>query len=307
MAKGQRCFAAMKTAHELVYTKGDAKAGRKILASLKRDGLELRRAAQEKKARFLEEAQQLNRQIRRLKEEEQTFHLEVSTLNDQKVEAEYHLENQERALEEVRGQLSEAEDHLKRAESDLRDAKHRERNVGVISVVAGGLLGLVTFGVGGIAVGTLVGGVTAATINNIEGRCREARKDVRQWNSEVSSAEESASLAREKVERYEHDILSYGCRIDSNRFAAEYAQNQVTALMESVAFCKTSCNFWVEFIGLSKTATAKTDLLEKLVNKAIQRDNISILRANGSIVKAKSFIEAWEEVARREQSMIAYS
>ena len=75
--------------------------------------------------------------------------------------------------------------------------------------------------------------------------------------------------------------------------------------MESRKFCDIAEEFWIEFIAVSKTATEKTDRLEKLVDKAIQRDNIKILQANGTIVIAQSIVEAWEEVSKRGQIMPA--
>ena len=305
VAKGQHCFAAVQRAYNLIYTEGQGKEAEKILVALREDGKQLQKAAKETKENFIAEGKKLRDEIAQLEAEEQKFQCEVSSLTSQKSTAEYHLQNQERALSEARQQLSEAESKLRRAESDLRSAKEKEKNVAVASVTGGVLLGLVTFGVGGLAVGALAGGATAAIINNIEGRCRDARHEKRRCSSDVESSERNLSSTRERVNSYERDIRDYNSRIQRNRRAAEEAHNKVSIMMKSRDFCETSDDFWTEFIAVSKAATERSDRLKKLVDRAIKRENMKVLRANGTTVIVESFVEAWEEVSKRGQIMPA--
>jgi len=301
--KGQRCFAAVKKAHNLISSEGDVNKAKEILENVKEDGELLQEDAKETQGKLAKEAEEMRNEIEQLENEEQRFKLEVSSLASRKASAERNLQSNERSLTQKRSQLAEEEKRLSDAEWDLKKAKEKEAKVAAAAVAGGILVGAFTFGVGGILAGAAVGGTTAAIINNIEGRCRDARREIRRWKSDIDSTEGSIHSCRDSIRQYERDIQSYRQRLSDNERAAATTHNKITVLVKSKEFCDTSHDFWTEFTALSKTATEKTDRLEKLVGKVVERGNFKVLRANGTVVLATSFVEAWEEVIKRGRIM----
>ena len=303
IARGQRCFAAVKMAHDLIGSKGGVDRAKELLANVKEDGEFLQENAKETQEKLVREAKELRAEIERLEREEQRFRLEVSSLTSKKSTTERNLQSDERSLSQKQSQLAEEERRLSDAEWDLKKAKEKEKEIAVASVVGGTLVGLVTFGVGGLLAGAAIGGSTAAIVNNIEGRCRDARRVVSRWKSDVGSTESSIRSYRNSISQYERDIQSYRQRLRDNEQAAVAAHEKTSVLMKSKTFCDTSHDFWTEFTALSKTATEKTDRLEKLVGRVLERGNFRVLRANGTVVLANTFVEAWEEVTKRGMIM----
>lgn len=306
VAKGHRCIIAARRVYDLdVYTESEANDAKNSLAALKEDGEQLQKAAKEAKEDFMEQGRKLKNEMAQLEAEEQSFESTVSSLTSSKSAAEYQLQNQERALSETRSQQSQAENRLRSAESDLRSAKKKEKDVAVASVAGGIVVGLLTFGVGGLAVGALAGGATAAIINNCEGKVRDARRDISRCHSDVESSERSVRSTRDRVSNIGSEISDYQRRIQHNKQEAIKRHEKVSRVMKSIDFSEKSIDFWEDFTTVSKSATERSERLERLVNKAIKKENYRIMRANGTVTIAQSFVEAWEEVSKKGQIMPA--
>ena len=305
VAKGLGCIAAARKANDLILTKSQAKEAAKYLAALEEDGEQLQRAAKEAKHDFMEQEEKLRKEMAQLEVDEQRFECQVSSLRSSKSCAECKLKDQERALSDACSQQSQAEGRLRNAESELSSAREKEAAIAIASVASGLLLGAVTLGLGGLAIGAVAGSATATIAIVAEGRVKDAKHDIRRCCTDVEASKKCVLSTRDTVSSIQRDIDAYQQKIQVNKREASTRHEKVTGIMKSIEFSEMSINFWEDFKTVSKHATKRSERLKALVNKATKKDNIRVLRTNGTVIIAESFVEAWEEVLKKGQIMPA--
>ena len=64
-----------------------------------------------------------------------------------------------------------------------------------------------------------------------------------------------------------------------------------------ISFVMQATTFWEEVIMLANAATVKTELVEKIVDRAAKKNSVKILSSRGTETKMRSFKESWMEVA----------
>lgn len=69
--------------------------------------------------------------------------------------------------------------------------------------------------------------------------------------------------------------------------------------------------FWDEVVNLTKTATVKTEHIERIVEMAVKKNSERMLTCKGTQIKMKSFKERWLEIAQAISSegnnLVCYS
>lgn len=68
-------------------------------------------------------------------------------------------------------------------------------------------------------------------------------------------------------------------------------------LRNMVSFIMQAGTFWDEVVNLTKSATVKTEQIQRIVHLAAKRNTERILKSKGTQTKMRSFKEHWMEVA----------
>ena len=293
VAKSQLCITAAKKAYDLIYTQKDAKEAVQHLSSLQDVGRSLQKVAEENKEDLLSKEDKLQKDMSRLNTEKEQHELSVARLNDDKYRVETKLKTEERLLSEAENELRKAEERLDAAKSELRRAKEKEKVVGVASVAGGIALGLVTFGIGGLVAGSAVGAGVATLINNLEGKARNARHELSRRGDDLKNAKREVGETRDKLSNIQQELSYYKGKISDYERKVGAVHDEITVIRKTIAFQKESLHIWDLFTQATESATERTERLKKLVSKAAEKKNFQILRRDGSITIAESFVDAW--------------
>lgn len=60
---------------------------------------------------------------------------------------------------------------------------------------------------------------------------------------------------------------------------------------------RKSVHFWELFVKAAEKAEERTATLKSIVDQAAEEKDYELLKADGTITRAKSFMEAWEFIA----------
>ena len=295
--KGQACVLAAQNAYDLIKAKEDAEKAAKCLAALADDGKQLRRVAEENKEKSVAKEEELEKEIIRLTEERDGYDLTVSSLNDQKRNKEYERSQQEVAKSNAESDLRDAKAMLSDAQSELRRAKEKEKATMTTAVTTGVVVGLFTFGIGGLAAGAAVGAGIAALINETEGKVDRARDRIRNRESDISRAERGIQSIGQAISGITREIEEYRGRIANTQRSLNEVHQKIGENKPTMALHRTAMELWDLFAMASEDATGTTQQLESILEKANEEQNLKIVRSNGTIKIAKSVVEAWEEIS----------
>ena len=296
VAKGQECIKAAQTALNLIMTQGDTENAIKQLSLLLDDGRSLQDFAEESKKKLELKEKELKNKMTTLESQRSSYESNTSRLNFEKNQAETRLSTQHRLLTEAKNELRCAEKSLNDARSELRRAKEKEKAAMTTSVVTGVVVGLFTFGVGGAAVGGALGAGIAALINELEGKVERAESNIQNRKANVGQANNEIESISSSLRNIECEIGNYRSWISNNERQMKDVHNEITSVLDSIAFQKEVVEFWKKFTEVAERATERTELLKWIVNRAAKKENLQILRSDGTIVIAITFMDAWEEV-----------
>lgn len=300
VAKGQKCIAAARMAFNLITTQKDAEVAVKHLSMLQDNGRSLQEFAEERKKQLLIKEKQLNDEMAELESQKCSYESSISRLNDNKRQAEVRLSSQRQALTHAENELRDAENSLSSARSELRRAKEKEKGAMTTAVVTGVVVGLFTFGVGGAAVGGAMGAGIAALINELEGKVERAEGKIEYRKADVRRANDEIRSTSSSLNSIEREISDYRSRISNNESRMKDIHKKITSVLDSIAFQKEASDFWKMFTLASEMATERTERLQQIVDKAMKKKNLKILRSDGTITIAETFVDAWEEVTVKE-------
>lgn len=295
--KGQACVLAARNAYDLIKTKEDAEKAAKCLSALTEDGKQLRSVAEENKEKSVAKERELEDEIIHLTGERDKYDLKVSQLNDEKRNKEYERSQQETALSNAESDLRDAKTMLSNAESELRRAKEKEKATMTTAVTTGVVVGLFTFGIGGLAAGAAVGAGIAALINEAEGRVDKARERIRNRENDKGRASRTIQSLEQAISRIKSEIADYNTRIENTKRTLDEVHQKITENKLTMALHRKAMELWGLFAMASEDATEATQQLESILEKANEEQNLKIIRSNGTIKIAKSVVEAWEEIS----------
>ena len=298
--KGQECIKAAQTVVKLITTQKDADEAVNHLSRLQDSGRSLQDFAEENKQKLFIKEKQLNSELATLESQKYSYESTVSRLTEEKNRAEGRLYTQRRLLTDAENELHRAKESLDRARSELRRAKEKEKAAMTTSVVTGVVVGLFTFGVGGAAVGGAMGAGIAALVNELEGKVKRAERNIQYKQADVDSANDDIRSTSSTLSNIQSEISNYRSRISSNKQQISNIHNRITSVVNSIAFQKEAADFWKMFTEAAERATERTERLQQIVDKAAKKKNFKILRSDGTITIAKTFVEAWEEVTIKE-------
>ena len=329
--KGKDCIETISRALECIQQR-KPKAASKLLARVKKDGKRLEEFVQAtlekiepaeqhyiKKERVLfEEIRELGQSEAEKKEELDTvavrWDLRIGQLKEEQKANERKVKQAEDDLQSARERLNDAEQRLEIA----RTKRDRNKSVGGKLGRTGGALGGaamgVMFGPLGMVVGALVGRAAGGAVGNA---IAEAVSDVDEATAALDQAKERSSKCRSKlyeskdevakfIQECNREVSSLRNKISTlneeiNRLKQERERchKEVGSIKELILFLKEASMFWREFEIAVNSGTGRTDLLQKLIDKAIGKDRpflVRFFRSRGTQTAVSSFIEAWNEV-----------
>ncbi len=298
MIKGELCIEAAKKAHDIVSNGGDPEEAQKHLSALQNDVKYMLKVAEESKEDCGKNEIKLRQELERNVQEEKEYEAKIVDMKAKKSREEARRRTQVQHISDTENDLREAERRLSNAESDLRSAKEKEKVTMVTAVGVGTVVGLLTFGVGGLVVGAAVGVGAGALINEAEHRVRSAKNYVSNRKDDISRKNQELDSINRSLNEVNINIRKYEGVISRNAARVREIQREIGAIKKSTKLCLEAVHFWDLFSNASDNAMGITERLGKIMKKVTQTRNLKIMRANGTVTKAKSLLEAWNEVQK---------
>lgn len=298
VAKGQHCFTVAEGAYDLA--KRDAKGAAKLLATLDDDAKHLKRVAEETKENLAMKEQELQKEMSALNVEVQNHQSTITRLDQEKSQAEGKQRVQEQRLSDAESELREAESRLSSAERDLNKAKDKKAAAIAGTVTGTVALTVLTFGLG-TAAGASVGAASIAAITAViietQKAVDRARSNVRHKKDDIERARRELSNTNSSLYSIKQEISTYQGKISAKRREIDAIHEKISAIKKTITFQLKSIHFWKLFTFASENASERTNRLKMIVSKAAEKENLKIMRSNGTITVANSFLEAWKEVS----------
>ena len=265
-----------------------------LVASLKDDGKLLLNHARSKKRQFEIEEQQCQEKIREFERKKQRHETEKRNLESKKSQLNYEHSTLQNVLSNARSQKSEAESSLRRAESRLRDEKEREERRLAVGGFGGAFLGALIGGPVGLLVGAAAGSAASGLINELEGDVDRAKRHIDRCQTDVNEAERNVRSKTDSLQSIEADMRSSNDAIQKCATKVDQVHKKIGSIKNSLAAVKDAITLWELMGSLSNTASSRTDSLQKIVAIVEREQNYVILNSNGTRIRAKSFLKAWE-------------
>ena len=169
LSVGTRARTCIETARNAIYTKSDAVKAKQHLSALQESGRELQKVSEESKQQLLLKLKQLDADKCELQMQKSSYDCTIAELKRDRDRAQDRLESQRRDLSNREQELINARSRLSSAQDKLSKARKKEEAIKVASdgalvagIVGGVMLGVFTFGVGGLVAGAAMGGAVSA-------------------------------------------------------------------------------------------------------------------------------------------------
>ena len=289
--KGNDCVAAVSAALQLVQ-QGKPEAASKQLVSLKKDGDELTKQTQNLVKRIEPVEQHYRKEEEEIMQKIGEFGRKEKDLQVRKMNAEATLASKTSVLQDCRYQVDQARSNLRSAENRLDEEKRKKEKATTAGAFFGGILGFMVGGPVGAVVGAGAGGMGTSVA--CEGDVDRARSNVGRCESDYQSAQSASTQSANEVQAIQGEINSLGPQIrelEQKRFQSHKKMDEVK---EVIVFLKKVTQFWELFADASKHGVSRSDLLKKIVDKAAEKENLSILIHGGTQKVVGTFMTAWE-------------
>lgn len=97
-----------------------------------------------------------------------------------------------------------------------------------------------------------------------------------------------------QAEKNINEILE---KVENLKRQREDCHKELGDVKSMVSFIMQAVTFWNEVVELTKTATVKTDHIQRIVGLAAKENTVRILKSKGTQTLMRSFKECWMEVA----------
>ena len=291
--KGKNCIATVESL-SLDISKGHLDAASRKLNVLKEDGIQLATKAEQRakeleivEEQYLHQVEEVQRQIGELgcKEEK---------LRERKLRAESALRGQEATLSEMQGTLSSAERSLREAERIRHEKEEEEKSRRTTGAVAGAvILGLFTFGAGaplGAALGVGIGEM----INQLVEAEETARREVERCRNKCQSVESDIESTKHELSSMYRENLLLTMDIEKLKLQRYRFNEEALRMKEGVLFFRRASVFWQEFKQISEHGVDRTSLVQRIICKAKEKQDLSFLNKRANRQVGMTFLEAWE-------------
>lgn len=295
VAKGKDCVAvARKTVKEI--NQGNVKDASIKLDGLKMHGTELAEQAKDL-AKRLEKVQEYNQNM-----EEETqrkigeYGRREQDLQKQMDGIQANLDSQRRILEDKHSRLVQARNTLSNAERKRREKEKEADRTRTGAAVLGGVIGVFTGGVGGLIAGAAMGAGVGQMINELKRDEERAQREVDRCRSECSSAESAITASQQQISSIQSQISSLSSQLTSMKQQRLKYHEEAGKYREAIVFLQDTVHFWLLFKQLSDHGVNRASLLQKIVDKAESKTDLSLLQRDASKRVATTFLDTWEEL-----------
>ena len=288
------------------------------LDSLHRNSSYLQQLSQEKMVNLEAKIEGLKKSNAELETRKCGLECSISKLNVEKAQAERTCRHKRQELSREEDELGDARRRLRDSQQELKKAEMQKEAIKsgcgkAAPVVVGGAiaLGLVTFGVGGILTSAAAAAASASALTAIvsviaaaESKVKAIREEIQNQESDIDRIKTELTKINNILTDKESKKQNYREQIATNKQDAQDLHQKITTLKQSVAF-EMEALLFCQLFQLSVTrAGERTERLQKIVCKAQEERRIKILRADGTITIAKTFVDAWEEVTVKQGQAI---
>ena len=109
-----------------------------------------------------------------------------------------------------------------------------------------------------------------------------AQSEVNSASSAVSSAQSQINPLTSQCQQLEHQSKQYN--------------EEVMKMKVAMLFFRKASQFWKEFQNISKRGADRTALLQKIISKAKEEQDLSWFDSGASKLVGKSFFDAWKMI-----------
>lgn len=285
--RGKRCVTLAKAFYDDIVTNRTLVAST-ALSELHCYGRELESQAGHNAECAERAAEESKSQVERLQLEMSRLALQEQELNCRLSEIQAQLSNQQAILKDVENRHFNANADLARAKSKLREA---ERNRGT-AVLAGAVVGFFTFGLGGAVAAAAVAGGVGHLASNVEG----AENAVHRYQNECANARSAISRTQLIISPLEIQIRDILTQTAQRKEERTIFHNKVTEMKEISAFYHNLVHMARMFRMICENGIDRTELLQRLIATAEERQEYTFLQSSGTLRVAMSFMEAWEAI-----------
>ena len=292
--KGKECIALAESI-QLSTTKGSIQGIEQILETLKKSTEVLAKHAEEKDKEIETEQQKCIKELEDIQRKIGQKKLEKEQLKKHKSELESSLYGKQSTLSSMRQILSSAESDLNSAENRLSKARQDEE--GRISGGAG--IGPIVSTILAPGLGTLFGAAAGAGVsvifNNLFDEEKAARNRVDDCRRRCRVAELEVQSAQSQIYNIQSQISSVSSQCASLERQQEQYNAKAKEMKEAVVFFQKAAQFWNEFQQAAETAHKNTELLQVVISKAKEKQDMKWLTYRGTSIQMlrKTFLEAW--------------
>lgn len=305
VAKGRVCIQTAKDAYNAIAAASNAVATPTLqkLEALQENGKHLIESAKQAKDGLEKEEDSLQQKMAGLQQEKQQLLTIVDQLRQSKTKVEEELKQHETKVRQLEQDLVQAQQEVQNAEGALNSAHHhvrrKKKKGGWLGGIGGAALGFVVAGPVGAVVGAGAGATAGGAISAdaAQRRVDQARSTLSRRTAEKDAAMRNVESTKQKLPSILQEIAGYEAKINQNQVISDQKHKEIGVVKKSVAFVMESIEFWEIFLLAAQHATSRTERLKSIVQKAEKTVNLSILKTDGTITVARSFVDAWEALA----------
>ena len=291
--KGKDCVALVER------VLADVTAGRldgieEKLEDIKRTGNELAEQSEQRASEIEKVEEEYKQRTAETHRETGELGCQLEERKNRECDLETNLSGKQDKLAEEQRTLFVAERELREAERKLGDAKRKARR----QEKEGELLGAV-----GIKfsvtprIGPNVGAAAGASAAGLfSGDVDAARRKVDRCKGQVQRAESDISFTRKELSGIEAKITSLLQQCGNLEEQKLQYNDETRKMKEAVLFFRRAAMYWKEFKQISEHGADRTALIQKVICKAKEKEDLSWLLSDTTREIRLTFLEAWEVV-----------
>ena len=123
-----------------------------------------------------------------------------------------------------------------------------------------------------------------------------AKRNLARLDSELKAAQNAASSAKQAVAAVQTQIQQQDGKIRAVQQQIDKKHTETGSAKNSIILLRKSASFWSFFVVAAENAEERTANLKQFVDQAAEKKDYELLREDGTVTKANSFLAAWAMV-----------
>lgn len=285
LQKGKHCIEAAREAYYLMTEQGADEATASgvttHLEALIEDGKYLQRSAKQFLNLLESEEDGLDKKMQQLQTDKGKFEMEIEASEKEKSSIEGKLSAKKSVLKDNESIRQRAQKELQDAENELQRAKKKlkKKKKGFFGKVKSAFKKL------------------AGIRDSAEKKVKSAKKNLERRVAELTSAQNAASKTQQELTAIQTKIEQLQSKIQGTQQQVNKKHADIGLIKSSIALLRKSVHFWELFVTAAQNAEERVAALKSIVDQASETKDYELLKEDGTITRAKSFIEAWEIIA----------